>query len=525
VSHKPGRARAGASGLVTFPGSGYVFRKPMRVAPVVALALFMVACGPAQEMSSTGAEPTIVNVPPGELTTEIVGATPEQKEILLDALSRVGDQRLERITVKEAQPGWGDRGEVGLEFTPRPQAAKDIRASWEVLLIGDAFAIHSRDLGLPSVVYVGAPGVGQVTTGEPVRRGTEEGVTAFVTRLEKAAERAGVKVREIEVLTPVGFAVAVTVVVPDPANFLDQRANDFFDRLGEQQPDVDIRFVDSKGSPISEGWSAGSTGSVWTRSDLAGCSPYLVSQPVTYDSPPCPIEAGPDIEFVPPTEVTPKIAGGSEVQQSVIHQILAGLGHTRIDSVEVATDIDKAWRAPPGAVGIDVRSAKPDGFTDWQARTLVSVFGRRSLELGLPEVWYIGVNGDQAGGMDFSRDRKEARMTRDEAERALHEVVEIAKRHEASTRARVFEPSRLAFAVEFRAANPAAFLRSGLMPALAPIDAETHDGLYVEVLDVDGERVLEVGSGVWVRPDLVSCSPYGYYGSPDMPEQPPCPAK
>jgi hypothetical protein len=497
----------------------------MRVAPLVALALLVAACGPAKEMSSAGVEPTVVRVPPEELTTEIVGATPEQKEILLDALSGVGDRRIETITVEEAEPGWGHDDGIGISFEPRAKAAKDMRFSWEAFLIGDALSERSRELSLPPVAYVSIPGERSVLGHPPEHRGTEEAVTAFVTRLEKAAARAGVKVREIEVLRPLGLAVAVTVEVPDPANFLDQRAIDFFDRLGEEPGDMDLRFVDSKGSRISESWHAGSGGAVSVRPDLAGCSPYLVSQPTTYDSPPCPIEAGSEIEFVPPTEVTTKIAGGSEVQQHVIRQILAGIGPTRIDSIEVATDIDKAWGAPPGAVGIDVWSSKPDGFTHWQARTVAHVFGRRSLELGLPEVWYIGDNGDQAGGIGFSQDRKDVPMTRDEAEKALHEVVEIAKRHGASTRIRVFEPSRLAFAVEFRAANPAEFLHTGLKLSFAPIEDGKRDGLYVNVLDTNGGRVLEAGSGVWVRPDLLSCSPYGWFGSPTMPEPPPCPVE
>jgi hypothetical protein len=63
------------------------------------------------------------------------------------------------------------------------------------------------------------------------------------------------------------------------------------------------------------------------------------------------------------------------------------------------------------------------------------------------------------------------------------------------------------------------------MRALAPIEDEKHDGLYVNVLDTKGGRVLEAGSGVWVRPDLRTCSPYAYFGSPNLPEPSPCPVE
>jgi hypothetical protein len=79
------------------------------VLPAVAVALLVAACGPARE-TSAGADPTMVSVPPQEVKTKIVGATPEQKELLLDALSGVGGRRIETITVEEAEPGLGRGG-------------------------------------------------------------------------------------------------------------------------------------------------------------------------------------------------------------------------------------------------------------------------------------------------------------------------------------------------------------------------------------------------------------------------------
>jgi hypothetical protein len=261
-------------------------RQPLQA---VALALLVAACGPVRE-SSPSAEPTSVSVPPGKVTTQIVGASPKQEEILLESLSGVGDRRIETITVAKAD--WGNHDGVGVAFTARPAAVKDMRTSWEATMIADAFAVRSRELGLPSVSYYGLPGFGTIALGDPgsarTRRGTAEKVKAFAGRLEEEAERAGAKVREIEVLKPLGYALAVTLEVPDPAAFLDHRALDFFERLGEPPGDFDLRIVDSAGARVSENWSAGSSGSVWVRRDLDGCSPYLVSRPVGYTPPPCP---------------------------------------------------------------------------------------------------------------------------------------------------------------------------------------------------------------------------------------------
>jgi hypothetical protein len=106
--------------------------------PAVALALLVAACGPAREPSA-GADPTIVSIPAQEVKTKIVGATPEQEEILRNALSGVGDRRIETITAEEAEPGWGEAdGGIGLTFEPRAEAADDMRFSWEASLVGEA---------------------------------------------------------------------------------------------------------------------------------------------------------------------------------------------------------------------------------------------------------------------------------------------------------------------------------------------------------------------------------------------------
>jgi len=250
-----------------------------------ALALVVVGCGAGMK-SSASTEPTSVSIPPEKVRTEIVGASPQQKEILLSALSGAGDRRIARIAVAKAEADWGVADGVGLEFTPRPDAA-DMRMSWEAELVGDAFAQRSRELGLAPVAYISIPGSSSAI-GERRRPATEKEARAFVERLEFESKRAGAKLREAELLKPLGYAVAVTVEVSDPAEFLDRRAPDMFQRVGEPPRDYDLRFVDSKGEGVSENWNAGSGGSAWVREDLEGCSPYLVSHPVTYEPPPCP---------------------------------------------------------------------------------------------------------------------------------------------------------------------------------------------------------------------------------------------
>src|SRR5215831_12323122 len=98
----------------------------MRFVQATALALLVAGCG-ATMTSSPGDEPTLVNVPPKDVSTQIVGASAQQRELLLAALSGIGDRRIEKITIAKADAGWGVPDGIVLEFTPRPGAADDLR--------------------------------------------------------------------------------------------------------------------------------------------------------------------------------------------------------------------------------------------------------------------------------------------------------------------------------------------------------------------------------------------------------------
>jgi hypothetical protein len=271
---------------VTFRGSGYVLGAHADHASSRSSGARRRWLRHGYEIAGSN-EPTRVSIPPEKVRTKIVDASPEQKQILLSALSGVGDRRIAMITVAKADADWGVADGVGLDFTPRPEAAGNMRMSWEAELVGDAFAQRSRELGLAPVAYIITP-ESSSAIGDSSRPATEKEVRAFVERLESEANRVGAKMREVELLKPLGYAIAATVEVSEPAEFLDRRAPGLFQRVGEPPRDYDLRFVDSKGEGVSENWNAGSGGSVWVRKDLEGCSPYLVSHPVTYKPPPCP---------------------------------------------------------------------------------------------------------------------------------------------------------------------------------------------------------------------------------------------
>ena len=511
------------------------------------LPLLVVGCGPARP-SSGAASPTDATIGVSEVTTRIVGASPEQETILREVLAGLGRDSLISAVKVRARDGAPDTpATVAMDI--HLAVGDSVRRDWELSLASNAFADRSRERGLPRVAELFVDGAISLSldNGEPFADRREPiTAAALAEKISAAAKRSEARIGGLELLEPNNPAVAVELQVDDPAQFLARRAESFLSAL--PWPDttkydgllIDISdahgHVWSHATAVSEIGSESISGDI--RPELAGCDPMPASAgpPHRRPPPPCPTDSGKDstdskkepsvsfeIEWVEPAKVTASIIGGTPKQRTIIEETLAGLGRTRIESVQIYDKVDQAWAgATPDSVGIDIRSSKPDEFTRWQAWQVANAFGRRSLLLGLQPIGFVGINGDRAAGLDWSEDLADAPVTRADAEKALRRVAEIAARHDASTSVRIFELDRLAFAIEFVTAKPAEFLLHGFRPALAPTDAPNNDGRHVEVLDAKGGQILDGG---WVRPDLLDCSPYVYYGGPPKPEPPPCPAK
>ncbi len=506
-----------------------MLRKVIALLPVT---LLVAACGAARDSAPADAQPQKLSISPADVTTKIVGATPKQETILREILAGLG--RDTRIRSVHVMPAGKDGQSVAVD--PHVAPGEAVRGDWEVYLLANAFAHRSRAIGLPRVTALDGL---SLDAGDPVVPRDPVSAEALSQQVVSGAKKSDARLAQLELLHPNNDAVYVKLQVDDPASFLDGRARAFLATVQTPQlaryDGLFIEVVDAKGKlawsyshAVSEDGGENTWG--YHRPELAGCNPIpsIGGSPFKTPPPPCP-SGKPDVqvETVAPSDVTTKIVGGTPKQKAVLREILSGLGPTRLDSVEVVADIEKEWRAPSNAVGIDSKALKPDSYSSWQAFLVGELFGRRSLELGLPPVAYVGDNGDQSGGLDFSTDASNVPWRRADADGPIRRMGEIAKRYGASTRVRVLKPNRLAFAVDFRAERPAEFLQTGLRRSLAPLedpDEGRHDGLYIKVVDTKGRRVLESGRGVWVRPDLLGCSPYGRFGSPSDPPIPPCPA-
>jgi hypothetical protein len=276
----------------------------VRLALFVALLPIAAACGARTQTGGTArSSPMVVtSVKPSEVTTKIVGATPNQREILVDALAGIGETNIDVIEVAPAEKGWAtdEPDAIGLGFST-DEGEQDMYSLWQSELIAHVLAVRSSELDLPVVAYAGGLGggtsaVGKASESKPPAP-TDDDLKQMVGKVEKAAQQAGAEVDEVRILEPRGVAIAVTLRVSDPAEFLDRRFPEFLSAFGGPPNGPEgrnqyVKVVDAKRKPIVELAGAqvgdGGTGSGWVRPDLIGCYYPAMSRPTRWEPPPCP---------------------------------------------------------------------------------------------------------------------------------------------------------------------------------------------------------------------------------------------
>ncbi len=232
---------------------------------------------------------------------------------------------------------------------------------------------------------------------------------------------------------------------------------------------------------------------------------------------------------IQPSQVATEIVGASPEQERVLLEILAGLGPTPLQTVEVV-EPEEGWSDAPDAVALKVSTTKNDTLALWHGFLLGQAFQERSSELGLPPIAYLA---DFQSTSVLGAAPQGSALTREEAERLVKALRTAAARSGAEVRRiEILKPKRVAFALELQAEDAAGFLLNGFDAALAPLGelrGRGYDGSYIKVVDGDGRTALETagdasGGTGWVRPDLAGCKWIGL-SHPIGWSPPPCPAK
>jgi len=211
----------------------------------------------------------------------IEGASPEQRQILLEILAGLGPTRITGVNVRPHEPRYEDdlvprlpepHGDaVVLDF-----AREDRRADWEATLLAFAFARRSSAAGLPKVAWCKCPGH-EFTLELPkpsIEPLSGEAIDSFRAALADAAGDARIEL--LDVLQPDGHAFALVFRVDEPHAWLRFQSKAFLwtaEQWRERSDGIYIEICDVQPAPVLRvGWhrKGGFSGS---RRDVECCAP------------------------------------------------------------------------------------------------------------------------------------------------------------------------------------------------------------------------------------------------------------
>jgi hypothetical protein len=226
----------------------------------------------------------------------IEGASPEQRQILLEILAGLGSSEITDVGIRphyrrrddniiEPEP-YGDEIFVDAEAGFR-------RARWEATLLAFAFARRSRAAGLPEVSWFAHAQGGHtlaVAQGSVPPLSTDD-IDRFRATVTAAAGDA--RLEQLDVRQPEGHAFAAVFHVDEPHAYLRFRSLAFLQALGAWRERCDGIYTELRdGEPepaFLVGWHR-SGGFGGGRPDVACCAPFLGrSRPVGWVVPPCPV--------------------------------------------------------------------------------------------------------------------------------------------------------------------------------------------------------------------------------------------
>lgn len=184
------------------------------------------------------------------------------------------------------------------------------------------------------------------------------------------------------------------------------------------------------------------------------------------------------------------IAGATPAQRRVLRSILAGMGHTRIERIELS---EATGRWPDGDVVL-FRAPRDDLRAEWESHLVGGVFRDRSLAERLPTVAVVAAGYAWSNVARAKPDSSFRPFRADDANAVLAGLERAARKSSAELeRVELLQPEGVAVAARLRVSKPARFLSERWQTLVHELDADTarYEGRYLEIVDGRGHPVLE----------------------------------
>ena len=227
--------------------------------------------------------------PPTSVHTAIKGGTRAQRTLLGRIVRSMGATEIAELRIAPVSRDWhpSQRGDVELDATlagDRPAARRDSRGQWQVWMVGGAFRDRSAEAHLPRVLVLSVVGSGAQRLQPARRRPTSvnsDQLAAVRRQVARAVAASGARLARLELGTPDGIAIDLSIQTRRPASFLEKRYEALLVKLAI--PRIDGRLVEVFG-PDGHGVYVGA-GSARLSSGLGGaldlhyasCVPMLTS--------------------------------------------------------------------------------------------------------------------------------------------------------------------------------------------------------------------------------------------------------
>jgi hypothetical protein len=184
------------------------------------------------------------------------------------------------------------------------------------------------------------------------------------------------------------------------------------------------------------------------------------------------------------------ITGASPAQRRVLRSILAGMGRTRIEGIELS---EATGRWPDGDLVL-FRVPRDDLRAEWDSHLVGGVFRDRSLTERLPTVAVVAAAHGASNVARANPDSSFRPFRAEDANAVLAGVEHAARKSGAELeRVELLQPEGLAVAARLQVSKPARFLSERWQTLVHELDADTarYEGRYLEIVDGRGRPVLE----------------------------------
>ena len=234
------------------------------------------------------------------MTTDIVGATAAQEQLLREILAGEAPTPIERVAISPADPDWGATDPDAVTIRVDYAVREEVRGLWEASLLAAVFASKSRDAGLPQVAALETTTSSKPLLGDvgPIRGRRPVTRDQLASAISTAAKTGKAELVDMRITKPDHLAAAVTLRVQDPASFLKHRLRRFLESVpSPARTEYDGLYICVVDAKDSHAWSLGRTAtpSQWggassVRPDLEGCDPLVqIGTPLfAKPPPPCP---------------------------------------------------------------------------------------------------------------------------------------------------------------------------------------------------------------------------------------------